>query len=257
MEKLKYVIMLLLISVFLSSCGGTRGSNSIVLKFRDELTVDRLSNLSGKTVSMTGFMATQSPLNGKYIYLMNMPYQSCPFCVPNSNQLANTLAVYAKEGGVFEFTDAPVKVTGTFELGDFTDALGYRYGYRVKNATYEKADLAELTEDIKVYTALIDKGFGLKFIELLNNMYAILGAKDFTTIEPIDVSAVTNLSDMFEGLDKSLYSEPIAVVAKVEKAVKGINSLLEQKDYATLQIYFAETTSIYEQLNAWLIKPDL
>ena len=99
-------------------------------------------------------MSTLSPISGKFIYLMNLPYQSCPFCVPNSTQLANTMAVYAKSSKGFEFTDRAVEVTGLLEFGDFTDEFGYIYNYRIVDATYTIVDTENMDPKLKLWQQL-------------------------------------------------------------------------------------------------------
>ena len=61
----------------------------------------------------------------------------------------NTIAVYAPDGKSFEFTDVPVRVTGTLEFGSTTDSMGYTYEYRIKDAKLEPADISDLEEDYK------------------------------------------------------------------------------------------------------------
>ena len=88
------------------------------------------------------------------MYLMNLPYPSCHFCVPNTTQLSNTLAVYAKEKDEFEFTDRAIQVTGIMEFGDYTDEFGYEYSYRIVDATYEVLDTSNMSEEIRLWQQL-------------------------------------------------------------------------------------------------------
>ena len=107
MKKLISLILLAALAALgLSGCGGGE-AEARKLSFAESASLETLRALDGKRVTLTGYMATLSPLSGAYIYLMNLPYQSCPFCVPNTQQLANTMAVYAPEGSKFEYTDRP------------------------------------------------------------------------------------------------------------------------------------------------------
>ena len=45
-----------------------------------------------------------------FMFLMNLPYQSCPFCVPNTSQLSNTMEVYPKKGCIKEGADADLLI---------------------------------------------------------------------------------------------------------------------------------------------------
>ena len=120
--------------------------------------LDVIKALDGKPVTITGYMATLSPLSGEYIYLMNMPYQSCPFCVPNTNQLSNTMAVYAPSGSKFEFTDRPVQVTGTLRVQDRVDDYGYSYNYYIDDASYVAVDLSSVSQEYALYQSLAEDG---------------------------------------------------------------------------------------------------
>lgn len=158
---MKKVISLILISCFavfmFVSCSNDNGGDETMgntLSFSQANSVEDMQKLDGKQVNIIGYMSTLSPINGSFMYLMNLPYQSCPFCVPNTTQLSNTMAVYAKNGDSFEFTDRAIKVTGTLEFGDYTDEYGYEYGYRITDATYTEVDTSEMSDKMKLWQQL-------------------------------------------------------------------------------------------------------
>ena len=152
-----FALILLCLSAF-SSCGKSDAGGNVRLTFADSIDFKKISELSGKTVEIVGYMATVSPVSGKYIYLMNLPYQSCPYCVPNTQQLSNTIAVYAKDGKRFDFYDGPINVTGTLETGDFTDEYGYTYNYRIANAVYSTVDSKEASEKLALWERVSNAG---------------------------------------------------------------------------------------------------
>ena len=129
--------------------GGTQ-----MLSFSQAQSVAEMEKLDGKQVTIIGYMSTLSPISGKFMYLMNLPYQSCPFCIPNTTQLSNTMAVYAKGNDEFEFTDRAIQVTGTLEFGDYTDEFGYVYSYRIKDATYSILDTENMSAELKLWQQL-------------------------------------------------------------------------------------------------------
>jgi hypothetical protein len=231
------------------------------IRFKDTLSVEQLGALDGKKVSIIGFMSTISPLNGEYIYLINMPYQSCPFCKPNTNQLVNTLAVHAKKGDSFPFTDIPVKMTGTLQIGNFTDVLGYSYPLQLIDATYVKADISGLEDDIKTYTELIDKGFATTFTDTLTEVYDVVKYKELgkseADLKPVAVQKIKDLRSMFDGLDKSKYTEVIAALDRLANLVTNVNKTVADKEYANLTIYREEGATTYQQFYAWVIKPQI
>ena len=154
------IALLVCIALLATGCGGKQASSGEVTKlsFADSASLDTLKALDGKSVTITGYMATLSPLSGEYIYLMNMPYQSCPFCVPNTNQLANTMAVYAPSGSKFEFTDRPVQINGTLRVQDRVDEYGYSYNYFIEDASYTVVDLSSVSQDYALYQSLAEDG---------------------------------------------------------------------------------------------------
>jgi len=167
MNKKRILAAFLLVSLLcllMASCGSgeSEGSQSetgpVRMTFAEAINVERINALSGKTVEIVGYMATVSPVSGKYIYLMNLPYQSCPFCVPNTQQLSNTIAVYAKEGDRFAFTDGPINVSGRLETGDFKDEYGYTYNYRIADAVYTAVDSTEASEKLALWGRITDAG---------------------------------------------------------------------------------------------------
>lgn len=154
------IALLVCIALLATGCGGKQASSGEVTKlsFADSASLDAIKSLNGKPVTITGYMATLSPLSGEYIYLMNMPYQSCPFCVPNTNQLSNTMAVYAAKGGKFEFTDRPVQINGTLRVADRVDDYGYSYNYYIDDASYTAVDLSSISQEYALYQSLAEDG---------------------------------------------------------------------------------------------------
>ena len=160
MKRISALLALLVcLALLTTGCGGKQTSTEATkLSFADSASLDALKALDGKRVTITGYMATLSPLSGEYIYLMNMPYQSCPFCVPNTNQLANTMAVYAPSGSKFEFTDRPVQINGTLRVQDRVDEYGYSYNYFIEDASYTVVDLSSVSQDYALYQSLAEDG---------------------------------------------------------------------------------------------------
>ena len=158
MKKLTALLLVVCLCAGLLAGCGSSSAEPARLTFAESTSIDTIRSLNGQQVVITGYMATLSPLSGEYIYLMNLPYQSCPFCVPNTQQLSNTMAVYAAKGSKFTFTDRPIRVTGTMKLDDTTDEYGYQYNYRIVNARYEVVDLKDVSEEYALYASLAEDG---------------------------------------------------------------------------------------------------
>ena len=109
MKRIVSIILLLTLLCSLTACGGDDGPAKL-LSFSQAQSISEMEKLDGEKVTILGYMSTLSPVSGEFMYLMNLPYQSCPFCIPNTTTLSNTIAVYAKDE--FEFTDSAIRVTG-------------------------------------------------------------------------------------------------------------------------------------------------
>ena len=172
MKLLKLTAIVLALALLLAGCGGKK-EEAASLRFSEATSFENLKALDGKTVSIIGYMATLSPVSGKYMYLMNMPYQSCPFCVPNTTQLANTMAVYAENGKTFAYTDQAIRVTGTMEIGDSTDDFGYQYNYRIADAAYEIVDLGKISAEYALWQSIASDGIVADISQMFDYLYFV------------------------------------------------------------------------------------
>lgn len=262
-KKIIFTWLVILILV-LAGCGEktTEIEKEIVhLSFRDALSFEEIKQLNGMMVSIVGFMSTTSPLDGSYFYLQNMPYQSCPFCIPNTNQLLNTLAVYAPKGQSFSFMDVPVKVTGKIEVGEMTDAMGYRYGYRIVDAKVERAELSGLGREIRIYTELVDRGFVSLFTTAIEDIYITINFDLFDIekeeVSKIDLQVIEAIKETFKGLNPEDYTDIINVVDRLEMLAKEANFLIENGFLDDLRFLNGECQDIYNNFYKWLIKPEI
>ena len=173
---MKKVISILLCALLLLSFAACQDSNTqdggmTKLSFKQALSYDYLQSLHNKQVIINGYLATSSPVDGSFIFLMNMPFQSCPFCVPNTNQLSNTMEVYPKDGKTFSYTNQAVKVVGTLVVapGDepFTDLYGYQFSFKIVDATYTILKDEDMSAEIKLW----QKFSATDLINEINKMY--------------------------------------------------------------------------------------
>lgn len=173
----KYLTLILCLFLLLSLAACDKEQEVTKLSFKAASSYEDLKVLDGQIVSINGYMATSSPVDGGYLFLMNLPYQSCPFCVPNTSQLSNTMAVYAKEGDSFDYTGQAIKVTGTLEVAQqedqpFTDKYGYTFNFRIVDAVYTVLTDEELTADMAAWQKIADSG-------LMDEMYRMYDYLNF------------------------------------------------------------------------------
>ena len=124
MKKILCALLTMTLLLSLVACGNTAKNTGDATKISFSQSIDDLKKLENKQVSISGYASMLSPLNGNLIYLLNLPLQSCPFCVPNTTTLSNTIAVELSKS-MSDFTTDPLKITGTLTFGNFTDDYGY------------------------------------------------------------------------------------------------------------------------------------
>ena len=175
MKKLIVIFLSVILLLSLAACGDSEKTTK--LSFKSATSYEELKKLDGELVTINGYMATSSPVDGGYLFLMNLPYQSCPFCVPNTSQLSNTMAVYAKEGSAFEYTGQAIKVTGKLVVAEsedqpFTDKYGYEFNFKIVDASYSVLTDAELTANMALWQKVADSG-------LMDQMYQMYDYLNF------------------------------------------------------------------------------
>lgn len=155
---LAFLLLSALIFCLLPSCKKSTDANDDVTKlsFKSASGYDYLKTLDGTKVSINGYMATSSPVDGSFMFLMNLPYQSCPFCVPNTSQLSNTMEIYPKKGDAFTYTTQAIKVIGTLVVAPsadqpFTDTYGYEFNFKIVDAEYTVIKAEELSADMALW----------------------------------------------------------------------------------------------------------
>lgn len=205
MKRIIAVLMCLALAVCVCSCGSSQEVSR--LGFSGSTNINMLKSLDGKQVEITGYMATMSPVKGEFMYLMNLPYQSCPFCVPNTTQLSNTIAVYAKKGSRFEFTDRAVKVTGKLEMGDCEDEFGYNYSYRIVDAKAEVLELKDLSGDYAIWTRLSQEGVVSEVYSMFDFLHFVCQWSDYY-LNFTDENGEFEQVPMWPGDVVNLLSEP-------------------------------------------------
>lgn len=231
---------------------------SYQIRFSDLVSLEDLKEYNNKTVTAIGYLSPITSYDGSFGYLMNLPYQTCPYCLPSDTKITNTLAIFAKNGKKINFTEAAVMVRGTLKLEPYTDSYGYSYNYRIVDITIEEADTSELGEKITLYNKLADKQILTQIINILyavdDNVYyeeyTANGAKydrkkvDFTNIEKV----VKELKE-FNTEDVSIL---IDLSTKLKTIATDVNKLLEQKKYTKLSEYKEDVDNLFYKLGDWM-----
>lgn len=208
------LVIILALSSF-SSCKKNKGDNGgktnnsvdistddvTKLSFKSASGYDYLKTLDGKPVSISGYMATSSPVNGSFMFLMNLPYQSCPFCVPNTSQLSNTMEIYPKKGDSFAYTTQAIQVVGILEVCEdvnepFTDLYGYEFCCKIVDATYTIIKAEDLSANMALWQKIADS-------DVVNDIYKMYDYVNFLCAW--DTYSVNSYTDIDGNLVKGYY----------------------------------------------------
>ena len=99
---------------------------------------DKVKGLAGKTVSMRGFMAPPLKAEAKFFVLTEIPMALCPFCSSDADWPSNIVVVYIDEMTTFLPPSKLIEVTGTLEVGSWTDPeTGFVSLLRLVHSSFE------------------------------------------------------------------------------------------------------------------------
>ena len=177
-KLLTFILIISMLPVALLACNkDTNNGEATKLSFKAASGYDYLKSLNGTTVTISGYMATSSPVDGSFMFLMNLPYQSCPFCVPNTSQLSNTMEIYPKKGESFAYTNQAIKVTGTLVVSEsedkpFTDMYGYEFCSKIVDATYTIIKAEDLSADLALWQKIASS-------DVVNDIYKMYDYVNF------------------------------------------------------------------------------
>ena len=248
--------------VLLTACGQSAGqSNGVNIRFNENFNFQKYD---GKQVVMRGYMSVISPIDGRFIYLMNIPYQNCPFCIPNTTQVVNTMAVYSKTGAPFAFYDGPIEVTGILKMEDSVDEFGYELPYKIVDAEYTRLDTTVLSDNLKIYGALAQDGIITDIVMMMDQVDTNAFFGPYYGMTEDDIKIVTdsefdNIIRRVNAISETDYTYLIAMVMDFKAFNQVVNRNIEKGAYdenSTQEMRFAFmglTNIFYEWLNLFVI----
>lgn len=189
----------------LSACGNEKGTvaendgfgaNAVKLSFKSASSYEYLTTLKDQEVTINGYWATSSPIDGSFAFLMNMPYQSCPFCKPNTTELSNTIEVYPKDTK-FEFGSSiptgAVKVVGVLKVAEdinqpFTDKYNYKFNFKIVDADFRILKDSDLSSELALWQKFANTS-------LVTDLYQMFDYLDFVCKWPTYYINTTTKAD--------------------------------------------------------------
>ena len=231
---------------------------SYQIRFSDLVSLKDLEEYNNKTVTAIGYLSPITSYDGSFGYLMNLPYQTCPYCLPSDTKITNTIAIFAKNGKQIEFTEAAIMVRGTLKLESYTDSYGYSYNYRIIDATIEEADTSELGEKIVLYNKLAEKEILTKLMDTLywvdENVYYDEYTANGANYER-EIVDLTNLESVITDLE-NFEPEEVSILKSVANKLKEIaidtNKLLEEENYDKILEYKERTLQLFYDIGDWM-----
>ncbi|MBJ7222987.1 MULTISPECIES: hypothetical protein [unclassified Brenneria] len=99
---------------------------------------DDVKTLSGKRVTMRGFMAPPLKAEAQFFVLTKMPMALCPFCSSDADWPEDIVVVYLAKRQTFVQNNTIIEVKGVLEHGSWTDAeTGFVSLLRLRDATFD------------------------------------------------------------------------------------------------------------------------
>ena len=255
MKKIISLILAFVLVFSMAACGDQVDENGAT-KIKFSQSMEDLKKLDGQIITINGFMSLLSPLDGTLIYLMNVPFQSCPFCLPNTNTLSNTIAVLSSD---IKFTTLPVKVTGKLVFGDFTDGYGYQYSYRIEDAKIEEMDENEVSKKTKVYYTVAQDDYLIELFSVIDCIYAVSYYRELQ-INP-ETLLVNGISfDRYEEIKSSIesvnakgeFDSFLSMLDQAETIRQLVNEKIKNKDFEAYGQYKAMADMLYDEFFAFI-----
>jgi hypothetical protein len=100
---------------------------------------DTAKRLTGKIVSMQGFMAPHLKVESDFFVLSNTPVDTCPFCESEDQWIDTIIFVRMKKRQEAVQPGELIQVLGRLEIGPQTDAAtGFVSRVRLVDASYQR-----------------------------------------------------------------------------------------------------------------------
>lgn len=266
MKNKKYILLILVIIMLgiLTGCGNSSNDEVYRIRFKELVDLDDLKKYNNKTVEAVGFLSTIGAYDGSFTYLMNLPYQACPYCNPQDNKITNTLAIFAKKGSEFKYTESAVIVTGTLKLEKYVDEFGYSYDCRLVDAKITNADSSIVGDKFTLYNEIADRQILINLLDVLDVLYSDIyyediiaeGYEPYDRI-PVDISVVEQTIKELKELDREEYNLLLDTANILMDIGSRSNELIQNKEYSKLENYKEKLEECYDNVNMWMSEYEL
>lgn len=148
-------------------------AGAVKLSFNSAGNYKYLKGINGKKVALKGFMFSSSPVDGSFIFLSNMPFQTCPFCALNTSELSNCYEIYPQKNKKFSKTSSAICVVGTLEVAPsksepFVDLYEYQFISKIVDAEYKILNDSEIQGDFTLRNQFANSTLLTDLYDMLN-----------------------------------------------------------------------------------------
>ncbi len=257
-KKFFLIVILLLIAVV--GCSNNTTKTYVYIHFTEFWdpnynVSERMDNLNGKEVTITGFMAMESPLDGRFIYLTNMPMVSCPYCFPGTNIPIYAIPVIAPKGGSIGFTEEPVTVKGILEVKEKIDRFGYLTPFRINLTSLKIAAVEKFPRSLQEYQMLTSEGINMKVLGIIHKLYTYTSEdftdKDALKLEKIDLEEIDALINQVEGYRVDSFEQLVDILKKVKTLSIEINEFIINNEDKKVKSYREKVVETWEKYFEW------
>lgn len=194
----------------------------------DFTVTEKIKNLEGKKVAITGFIAVQSPVSEEFAYLVSMPYVSCPYCSPDTNMLMSVMPIMSSNKvSKIHYTSNSVIVKGTLEIEDKTDEFGYSSPYRIICDSVEVYDKENYPVKMQEYIKVSSSGNIDAVTYYMYNFYYMLYDKvnnvADSTIEKMDIVSMNKAINKIKAYNFESMKEILEVFNSANMLIKEFN----------------------------------
>ncbi len=263
LNRKKVFIMLTIILAFFAGCSSEKGPY-VQIRFGEfwdsEFNVsNRIKSLDDERVSITGFIAMQSPLDGSFIYLTNAPLVTCPYCIPGTNTPVSAIPAIARPWRPIKYTEQPVTITGILEVKEKTDDFGYTTPFRIKIESIAMTDMSVMPQSLKDYNMLSSEGLIDEVTAVIIQAYIITIDRDqsetFTDdaviIEKIDIERINALESSIKGYSLSSFDPLINILEDLKEASLILNAHIDNDETEKLTDYNEDVYFLWERYFDW------
>lgn len=200
---------------------------------------DTYKNLDGQEVELTGYMAVQSPLDESFIYLVNQPYVSCPFCAIGDVTKLEIIPVYMADNSTIKYTENGVTIKGKLEVGEKLDALEYTTQCRIYADKVEEIQETDVDAELQTYYAnLSESGMIMDIQALQMNI-------EYATKDEYLAEFGTTKVECYDGIAEYYSVDMVAYVNYIKECPDIVMACMPERE--DLQALNTELYNLYEK----------